>query len=309
MPDALFMALWMGFLIAAVAFVGASSSGRRSRATSLSRRPPSPDPLAACFLLLYISRGTVLSWLFGIAGVGYLAWIVLRRHQEEQQIEETWSPRRSRSGARRWRPTQRTAAPTLPGARAGAAGRSDGAADHYRHALELDLNNVRELLMFLARRGTRRSVRSARACPTWSASPARCASAPPSARRRQAPSPADLRAEREGAPPAGDTEETGSPFPRVWGGRRAPVGLLDSAGRPGSFRLRNGRGALRRPGAAGAPGRAAQGGGRQSGRPSPGRPTQRRWPRPATQSGRARSISSCWQPTQTTRMPPRRWRA
>lgn len=236
MPDALFMALWMGFLIAAVAFVGALLFWKAIQGDiTFQEAAIAWIPLAACFLLLYISRGTVLSWLFGIAGVGYLAWIVLRRHQEEQQIEEDLVAQE----IEKWGQAVE-ADPANGGAHLylGHAlvqrGDLDGAADHYRHALELDLNNVRELLMFLARRGDAEEREIRARLPDLERITRqvreRSAFGPAAA---SSPSPADLRAEREGAPPAGDTEETGSPFPPESGeeGGRQSASSTAPAGR------------------------------------------------------------------------------
>lgn len=154
MLDALMMSLWMGFLAAAVTAVGVYLF-RKAVLGDLTFQEAAGAwlPLACCFLVMYATRHSAISWIFGMAGVGWLAWVALRRRREEKEIEEALIAQEIEKWSAAIAADDRNAGAHLfLGHALVQRGDFDTAAWHYQRALQLYPENVRDLLAFLGQR-------------------------------------------------------------------------------------------------------------------------------------------------------------
>ncbi len=110
-------------------------------------------PLVVSFIGVFVGQGTLFSWICGLAGLGYLGYLVARRHQEERRIEIELVESELEKWGRAVADDDSNAGAHLFLANALVEkGDLDAAAAHYRKSLERDPTNVKELMEFLLRR-------------------------------------------------------------------------------------------------------------------------------------------------------------
>ncbi|HPO72621.1 MAG TPA: tetratricopeptide repeat protein [Armatimonadota bacterium] len=110
-------------------------------------------PLVVSFIGVFVGQGTLFSWICGLAGLGYLGYLVARRHQEERQIEIDLVNAELEKWGRAVADDDANAGAHLYLANALVEkGDFDAAATHYRKSLERDPTNIKELMEFLLRR-------------------------------------------------------------------------------------------------------------------------------------------------------------
>jgi len=172
-------------------------------------------PMFLCYLLLYAARGTILSWLFGVGGMSYLLWVTYQDFAEEQRIEKALLAQ----DLQKWQDAvaqdeHNAGAHLYLGHALAQWGDYDAAAAEYRRALELDITNVRELLLFLSRHSgvVENEIRSRLPDLERLSREARHRKFGPAAPADAAPSetmPEPAQAPDEGAPAAQDEERPG----------------------------------------------------------------------------------------------------